>query len=1103
MESENIEIFNPRDWPFGKLSINQHFDIDFGAKSWSSVTNYIYSSLLYSSTNRQFLSIENVRNIPEKFKQYSQNEYRQLMEHVLEKVFTEVLNQHPEIREMLLQTVGTRIDKFRIIYRSNNTILGTNQDGNGHNIYGTTLKSVLHHFLTNKQLAKEAKDKEDMDDKIFDIYLLYKYLTDQAKSDYKSLDEYSRLDLDQMFKKVGGAASLRSKYGINKDVILQMYYGDISEEERERKHEEREELRRLSYEKPTTIYSLMGGLFGGQQEDLEPTRKFEKIPYVKHKVTESLPQVRLFVKDPSFIVPYIKKEVFRKLRSVKEFQIRSGVLNIYADYILDKFYHLSDENNSRKLFSIEYRMEIKKMERAEYTKGRAEAADNARKTNMDPKEQSKIFARSFSWLSEKDLDSIIDQEWKDLKTKDPDKYEEYTEMSVMELNMKAREQAFSKISPYDKSKLEKRLYDLYEDGKLPSQVTDDINLLVAENESNIPSEQDITDAESFDFTTFDDVEIAKTEEEYKKNTIEIYPEDSDFVPEDQKKFLVMSPATILGINYQGRKYPSICHILTVQALSRILTPSNASTSTADLAQKFVKCPGVSDKTMLCFGDKNGYRLILKDPNSESRKPNNFITPDECGDLYTRIHKKYTDELKIQKMKEGINKMYENLGMAELLLLTGTRDIIFTDRSDSVLGIGKRGDGENMVGVYLMEIRGRITLPVSTNKVSLEPEQIEMMLSDPFFKGWIEMRVRDTCQLLQIMQQYLYDTTGINDQYKPRFVEYVQDYMFQSCFSMYSAADLISIPPPSRFRSMLTIKAEEESQVLLWNRIAVQIQYLAEYTSDLTPQKLKQIILGCEQQVTESEEHSLLALPNPDKIIGTAIINLVKAISLFNKRFDLPTKITNLEVDVACAIILNKPNLSKVKRKKSASILELSEILEMDITQVIRTLNELEMKDRYEWFDSLTSTDKDLLMDTFGDNNIELRRLLIDEEDNVYDDGADDGFGDYEDDEDLGREMQGYEDEDDDFLDVDEFETLIPPTPDELYNYILMALGKNSFEISDDIPFPDNVAVPPDSDATEIFTYYVYLGIDYIKNNQGYKPITKNRLNFFAHMNMRN
>ena len=1089
MELEKIEIFNPRDWPFGKLSINQHFNIDFGAKSWSSVANYIYSGLLYSQTNRQFLSTENVRNLPEKFRQYKYNEIRQLLEKVLESVFTEVLTQNPEIKEMLLQTVGTKLDKFRIIYVSNNKILGANKGGD--NIYGTTLKSVLHHFLTNKQLAKEAKDKEDMDNKIFDIYLLEKYLTEAAKGDYKILDEYSGLDLDEMFKKVAetigvtnGAAYLRGKYGINRDVILEMYYGDISEEERELKHNEREEIRRKSYEKPSTLYSILGGLFS-QAPEPEPTEKFEKIPYVKHKIIDSLPHIRIFVKDPSFIVPYIKKTLYRKLRSIIEFRIRSGALNIYTDYILETLYNLSDDDkNSKKLFSIERKMEIKKEEKENYVQGRKEAAENARKTNTNSKEAIRIYKEGYVWFSDKKLDEVISKEWDKLRTEDNKKYVEYTQMSEIDLNMKAREQAFSKISPYDKSNLEKRLYNLYVDDKLPTEVKEGISLLIKENESNMPTEQDIIDAESYDFSTFDDVEVIKTEEEYKKNTIEIYAQDSVEVPEDQKKFLVLSPAHILGINYQGMKYPSISHILTVQALGRILTPK--ALSNTDLVYKFEQCPGVSDKTILCFGDKNGYKLILKDPNNESRRPNNFITPDECTALYERINRQYTDELMIQRMKEGVDKMYENLGMAELLLLTGDRDIVFTDKSNPVLGIGRQGKGDNIVGKYLMEIREKIPPPVSTDINMLDEQQFEIMLSDPFFEGWIEMKVRDTCQILQIMQQYLYDSSGIIDQYNPRFVEYVQDYMFQSCYSMYSAADLIMVPPPSRFRSMLTIKAEEESQVLIWNRIAVQIQYLVEYTSDLTPQNLKPIILGCEQQVTELKipGKAAIALPNLaniDKLIAAAVINLVRAIGLFNKKFGLPTKITNMELDVACAIILNKPNLSKKKRDKSSGILDLSEILDMNIEQVILILNELEMKDRYEWFSSLSGTDKDLLLNTFSDKNIELLQLLTDQESDIYD-----VFGDYEDDVPEDDEAQ--------------FETLVPPTPDELYNYISKFVDKNSFEISDDIRLPDNV-VSPDSTSLEIFTYYVYLCIEYIKKNQGYKPITFNRLKFFAHMNI--
>ena len=1092
MESEKVEIFNPRDWPFGKLSINQHFEIISGDKRWSSVTNYIYSALLSQQVNRDILSNMNVRNIPEQFKLFSQNEYRDLMINILEKAFEEVLKQKPEIREMLLQTAGTRLIEFNIVYRSNNTLLGKNSDDEGDNIYGVTLKSVLHRFLTNKQLAKENADKEEMDNKIFNIYLLYKYLTEQAKSNCKILDQYSQLSLEQMFEKAGGIASLRSNSGINKDVILEMYYGDVSEEEREQRHEEREEARRLSYEKPKGIFSIIGGLFA-RQEESESTKKFEKIPYVKHKVKESLPQIRLFVKDPSFIVPYIKKEVFKKLRSVKEFQIRSGALDIYTDYTLDTLYNLSSESNSKKLFAIERRMELKKEERKEYTEERKKAAALAKESNIDPNEQIKIVREGFKWFSDKDLDRIISEEWEELS---PEKYEEYRYMSTMELNMKARNQAFGKLTPYDKSKLENKLYDLYKDGKLPASVTKNIDDLVRKTEANMPSEEDIQEADTFDFTTFDDVEVPKTEEEYNKKIIDIYPEDSEFVPTDQKKFLVMSPAKILGISFQGKIYPSICHILAVQAMAKILTPKN--TADSELAQKFQICRPGHDKTVLCFGEANAYKKILINPDDKSRKPNNFITPDDCNALYTQTRKKYTKALKIQKMKEGIDIVYENLGMAHLLLLTGNKDIVFTDRSDSELGIGNDNEkGDNMVGKYLMEVRDTIRPPMSVETIKLDSNEINAMLSDPFFKGWIEMKVRDTCQLLQIMQQYLYDTTGINDQYKPRFVEYVQDYMFQSCFSMYSAADLVSVPPPAMVKRMLTIKVEEpESQVLIWNRIAVQIQYLSEYTSNLTPQNLKKIILGCEEAVTNSPKPVLLTLPNPDQIIAAAIVNLVKAVSLFNNKFNLSTKITNLEVDVACAIILNKPILSKKRKSETTTILDLDEIEVLGIENVIARLKEIEANNRHEWYANLPERDRERLLDHFSNDNIELLELLTDQEEDIYDASGDDYDRDDYEDEERDQEFGNY----DEFEDDDDFDTLIPPSPEALYTYILEFVNQKAFEIDPDIQLPTGQET--DSNPVEIFTYYVYRGIDYIKKNPGYKSITKNRLNFFAHMNMR-
>ncbi len=56
------------------------------------------------------------------------------------------------------------------------------------------------------------------------------------------------------------------------------------------------------------------------------------------------------------------------------------------------------------------------------------------------------------------------------------------------------------------------------------------------------------------------------------------------------------------------------------------------------------------------------------------------------------------------MKEVLNKKFQNPELKEKLLSTGTAILIEDSKTDNFWGIGKKGEGKNMLGKLLMEIR---------------------------------------------------------------------------------------------------------------------------------------------------------------------------------------------------------------------------------------------------------------------------------------------------------------------------------------------------------------------------------------------------------------
>ncbi|MDD5531047.1 MAG: NADAR family protein [bacterium] len=63
-----------------------------------------------------------------------------------------------------------------------------------------------------------------------------------------------------------------------------------------------------------------------------------------------------------------------------------------------------------------------------------------------------------------------------------------------------------------------------------------------------------------------------------------------------------------------------------------------------------------------------------------------------------------NEIKVSRMKEVLNKKFQNPELKEKLLSTGTAILIEDSKTDNFWGIGKKGEGKNMLGKLLMEIR---------------------------------------------------------------------------------------------------------------------------------------------------------------------------------------------------------------------------------------------------------------------------------------------------------------------------------------------------------------------------------------------------------------
>ena len=85
------------------------------------------------------------------------------------------------------------------------------------------------------------------------------------------------------------------------------------------------------------------------------------------------------------------------------------------------------------------------------------------------------------------------------------------------------------------------------------------------------------------------------------------------------------------------------------------------------------------------------------------------TVNDVIDLYKHLEmRKDWNEARIEVMKKAVSvKFQDNSKLKKVLLETGNRELVENSPRDSYWGIGKNGDGENMLGKILMEVRSKL------------------------------------------------------------------------------------------------------------------------------------------------------------------------------------------------------------------------------------------------------------------------------------------------------------------------------------------------------------------------------------------------------------
>jgi predicted NAD-dependent protein-ADP-ribosyltransferase YbiA (DUF1768 family) len=499
---------------------------------------------------------------------------------------------------------------------------------------------------------------------------------------------------------------------------------------------------------------------------------------------------------------------------------------------------------------------------------------------------------------------------KNFSNVEPKKYEE------------AKEQQFKNMDWQQKADLDERLYDLYTMGMLSETLSNRIDERLAN--LNIPSEEDVIESIASSIKTIttdkktgtkivtkvvtnkslkidknltvDDILSLMDSKDGNKKTFK-RPDGSPIyfsaMPNEQSdpKYNGFSPISYTGmLDINGTQYPSISHYIT--------------------ASLFALLPSI--RTM-----ENAYPFILANPKIPVNGPMSFKNPELLTQTYNYMRdNSFHNELR-KYTKIALDVKFENRVLQDVLVSTGYSKIEWADFSDPILGSGNRG--ENFVGKYLMTLRDFYNKEREGQNVGnlREADVTKILYSDPIIKAWLEMRVRDTCRVINVMKNYSWSKTGEDTKLNVAFVTAVLDKVYQPCSNLFARTILVKATVPHYFRMIVTNcpgfrNAGIEIVSLIWKRIAVMIYFLIKHIKESSLSNIRAVLGSIEIMVSQKTRCVEIVENQEDNCILSAIINILKGIVEFNKTLGNKTDITEEDIKTAASIIVNQDIGDEIK-----------------------------------------------------------------------------------------------------------------------------------------------------------------------------------------------
>ena len=471
---------------------------------------------------------------------------------------------------------------------------------------------------------------------------------------------------------------------------------------------------------------------------------------------------------------------------------------------------------------------------------------------------------------------------------------------------KARNQQFKTVSKEVWYKAARDIENLYREGMLSESLSKEIDESI--QCLNIPSEEEVKDAEEMVAA------IRNSIKDEKQTSKMLYQTSDDKVlvfagnpPSDDATYELngLTPLdTDTGmIKIGGRAYPSITYYCIAVELANCCIGTQGTGETLP---------------------SKAYEMLKEKDSASFLKLS--VLEDKLNKLKSKFYaKKLMNNAKVilQKKFDDRNRINQNV-----LLSTKKDELVWDDRNDPILGT-KPPDKFNFVGKELMKLRDSIRRDrkrsgdLTDLQDVLSLKVLTKLFQNDFLKGWVNMRVRDMCNVILITKDYLYVKYKIIQELTPEFVTDVIDNVYQPCSHIVAVASEINSYPPDVFITMVqNYKSflqftNEPVKVLdiLWKRVAVVIYYLIKHLENSTSNNIAIVLKNVEALASLPKNCPEIIPDKRENCIFSAILNIINGINTIDKSYGHQTGLKEVDFSTAVTILLNVNSLAEQQAKQ--------------------------------------------------------------------------------------------------------------------------------------------------------------------------------------------